>query len=113
MVILSTPRVRHVRRTQSDVESRLPSTLQQKWERRADRNYQEVYEMYMKIAENCIWWRHVMRRSTDKKKRQHAKKCFLHHYPVMMAMTQIGMDDHLPFETPRKLDSFYYRLNTR
>jgi hypothetical protein len=111
MVILSTPRVRHVRN--HSTADRLPSSLQRKWERRAHYNYQEVYEIYMKMAENCVWWRHVVRRSPDKKKRQHARKCFLRDYPVMMAMTQIGMDDHLPWGTCQKLDLFYYRLNTR
>lgn len=113
MVILSTPRVRHVPTTPTDLASRLPSTLQRKWERRADRNYQEVCKIYMKISEKCIWWRHVIRHSTDKKKRQHAKRCFLRTYPLMMALTQIGMDDHLPWGTCQKLDHFYYRLNTR
>ena len=112
MVIHTTPRIRRVA-TVTDLASRLPSQLQQKWERRADKNYQQVYDTYMKIAEKCIWYRHVIRHSSNKKKRQHAKKCFLKLYPTMMALTQIGMDDHLPFGTPFKLDCFYYHLNTR
>lgn len=112
MVLISTPRIRRVS-TRNNNGSELPSALQRKWERRADRNYQEVYEIYMKIAEKCIWWRRVIRHSSDKKKRQHAKKCFLRSYPTMMAMTQIGMDDHLPFGIPMKLDRFYYFLNLR
>ena len=112
MVILSRPRIRHVPTTPTDLASRLPSTLQRKWERRADHNYQEVCKIYMKISEKCIWWRHVIRHSTNKKKRQHAKRCFLRTYPLMMALTQIGMNDHLPWDTCQKLDNLYYRLNT-
>lgn len=110
MVIASTPRVRCVRR--KDPVSQLPSTLQKKWERRADRHYEEVCTIYLEIAQKCLWWNHVIHRSRDKKKRQDAKKSFLKMYPTMMALTQIGMDIHLPFGVPKKLDQLYYHLNT-
>lgn len=108
----STPRVRHVASVK-DLSSRLPTELKKKWAKRADRDYQSVYEIYMRIAEKCLWWRHIIKYCPDKKKKNTARKRFLTLYPEMMALNQIGLDDHLPFSTPMKLDHLYFKLNKR
>jgi len=112
MVLTSTPRVRHASSTR-DPSTKLPSYLQRNWERKAERNYQHVYETYMDVSRKCMRWQYIYLNSHDKKKRIYAKKRFQELYPTMMALNQIGLDDHLPFDTTLELNHFYYRLNQR
>jgi len=110
-MIQTTPRVRRVP-PNKDTLSTLPSKLQQKWDKKAEKNYQHVYDVYVKISRRCLLWRHVIKNSKDKKKRKDAKKRFLQFYPTMMALHFIGFDYILPCKTVDVLDILYHRLNT-
>lgn len=99
----ATPRVRHTRNSATD-----PVSRQQKWRSRAENNYQSVVDTYLRILDKCLLWHHIIRHSTNKKQRQHAKKCFLRKYPTLMSIYQIGID--LPVY--QILDRLYYHLNT-
>lgn len=107
--MMSTPRVRCV----SGSSSRLLPELKRKWERKIEWDFPSVLATYLRMAEKCMWWRHVVRNSPDKKKRRYARKCFTKLYPEMMALTQMGLDDHIPFSVPMKLDRLYFKLNQR
>lgn len=99
----ATPRVRHTRNTTTD-----PISRRQKWMNRAENNYQSVIDTYLRILDKCLLWHHIIRHSTNKKQRRHAKKCFLRNYPTLACIYQIGVD--LP--AYQILDRLYYHLNT-
>lgn len=107
-MILSIPRVRRVSSKTND-----PPSLQQKWSKKADQDFHQVYHVYMKTAKQCAGCYHLLCSSDKKKERKNAKKLFLELYPTMTALHKIGFDDFIPFETIQKFDTLHYHLCLR
>jgi hypothetical protein len=102
-MIVSRPRVRRASSSSTD-----PLTLQQKWSKKADHDFHQVYHVYLKISKECVSCYHVLRTSSNKKERKQAKKQFLALYPTMTALHKIGFDDFIPYKTIQKLDTLHY-----
>lgn len=106
---MSVPRVRQV----YSKTDKSPPSLQQKWDKKADQDFHQVYNSYIKMAKECAGCYHTLRISKDKKERKQAKKLFLALYPDMTALHKIGLNDYIPYETIQKFDSLHYNLCTR